>query len=156
VYESFSDAARQVLVLAGEEARDLGHDHIATEHLLLGILRFERAPGLTDARSDAVRAFGRGGTRTMGELLLTGAAKRALQQAQRDAGDDPVRPEHLLAALRGRRTDDGDRLLSMAADATSVTARALAALGVEHDALHRAVEAVRTEAPPRPGRFQRG
>ena len=155
MYESFSDAAREVLVLAGEEARDLGHDHIGTEHLLVGVLRHERLPGLDDARTDAVRAFGRGRTRTMGELLLTGAAKRALQQAQRDAGREPVGPEHLLAAMRGRRADDGDRLLSMAADPSTVTARAMAALGVGQDALRAAVDAVRTEEPPRPARFQR-
>jgi ATP-dependent Clp protease ATP-binding subunit ClpC len=38
VFERFTDSARQVLVLAQEEARLLGHSFIGTEHLLLGIL----------------------------------------------------------------------------------------------------------------------
>lgn len=35
----FSPRAKKVLELAGEEARELGHNYIGTEHLLLGLLR---------------------------------------------------------------------------------------------------------------------
>jgi hypothetical protein len=37
--ERFTDQARRVVVLAGEEARMLDHNWIGTEHLLLGVLR---------------------------------------------------------------------------------------------------------------------
>ncbi|MBO1420035.1 Clp protease N-terminal domain-containing protein [Streptomyces sp. FH025] len=35
MFERFTDAARQVVVTAQQEARELRHDHIGTEHLLL-------------------------------------------------------------------------------------------------------------------------
>jgi hypothetical protein len=39
LFDRFSAQARQVVVLAAEEARSLGHDHIGTEHILLGLIR---------------------------------------------------------------------------------------------------------------------
>jgi hypothetical protein len=39
MFERFSDDARQVIEDARQEARDLGHDFLGTEHLLLGLLR---------------------------------------------------------------------------------------------------------------------
>jgi ATP-dependent Clp protease ATP-binding subunit ClpC len=38
VLERFTDRAREVVVLAGEEARNSGQRNIGTEHLLLGLL----------------------------------------------------------------------------------------------------------------------
>src|ERR1700730_7464395 len=39
MFERFTDRARRVSVLAQEEARMLHHDHIGTEHILLGLIR---------------------------------------------------------------------------------------------------------------------
>ncbi len=39
VFERFTERARQVVVVAQEEARTLQHNHIGTEHLLLGLIR---------------------------------------------------------------------------------------------------------------------
>ena len=39
MFERFTERARQVIVLAQEEARTLRHNYIGTEHLLLGLLR---------------------------------------------------------------------------------------------------------------------
>src|ERR671933_600380 len=39
MFERFTERARQVVVLAQEEARTLGHNYIGTEHILLGLLR---------------------------------------------------------------------------------------------------------------------
>ncbi len=38
MFERFTHGARQVVVLAQHESRQLRHDHIGTEHLLLGLL----------------------------------------------------------------------------------------------------------------------
>ena len=38
VFTRFTDRARRVVVLAQDEARDLGHGSVGTEHLLLGLL----------------------------------------------------------------------------------------------------------------------
>ena len=39
MFERFTERARQVVVLAQDEARTLKHNYIGTEHILLGILR---------------------------------------------------------------------------------------------------------------------
>src|SRR5271154_4969450 len=39
VFERFTDRARSVLVLAQDEARQLHHGYIGTEHILLGLMR---------------------------------------------------------------------------------------------------------------------
>ena len=41
MFERFTERARQVVVLAQDEARSLRHNYIGTEHLLLGLLREE-------------------------------------------------------------------------------------------------------------------
>ena len=41
MFERFTERARQVVVLAQDEARTLNHNYIGTEHLLLGLLREE-------------------------------------------------------------------------------------------------------------------
>jgi ATP-dependent Clp protease ATP-binding subunit ClpC len=39
MFERFTDRARRVVVFAQEEARELGHDYLGTEHILLGLIR---------------------------------------------------------------------------------------------------------------------
>jgi ATP-dependent Clp protease ATP-binding subunit ClpC len=41
VFERFTDPARRVLVRAQDEAREMRHEAIGTEHLLLGLLANE-------------------------------------------------------------------------------------------------------------------
>jgi ATP-dependent Clp protease ATP-binding subunit ClpC len=38
MFERFTDRARRVVVLTSDEARELRHDYIGPEHLLLGIV----------------------------------------------------------------------------------------------------------------------
>lgn len=42
MFERFDDGARHVVALAQDEARALGHPHVGTGHLLLGLLREPR------------------------------------------------------------------------------------------------------------------
>jgi ATP-dependent Clp protease ATP-binding subunit ClpA len=69
MFERFTDEARQAVVLAQEEAGQLRHGWIGTEHLLLGLLRADgggarllEAFGVNHAavRDDVVRIVGRG------------------------------------------------------------------------------------------------
>ena len=41
MFERFTERARHVVVLAQDEARELQHNYLGTEHLLLGLLREE-------------------------------------------------------------------------------------------------------------------
>ena len=69
MFERFSDEARQAVVLAQEEAVDLRHGWIGTEHLLLGVLRADGDGArllndvgveLASVREDVVAMIGRG------------------------------------------------------------------------------------------------
>ena len=44
-FEKFSERARRVLTLAQEEAQNLNHSYIGTEHILLGLVREEEGVG---------------------------------------------------------------------------------------------------------------
>ena len=44
---SFSNGAKKALELAVQEARLLDHDHIGTEHLLLGLIQLDEEPAVT-------------------------------------------------------------------------------------------------------------
>jgi ATP-dependent Clp protease ATP-binding subunit ClpC len=62
MFERFTERARQVVVLAQDEARALRHNYIGTEHLLLGLLREEEGIGARvlcglGVEIDAVRAM---------------------------------------------------------------------------------------------------
>jgi len=45
MFERFTKGARAAVVMAQEEARALRHDHVGTEHVLLGILAIDTGPG---------------------------------------------------------------------------------------------------------------
>ncbi|MFI5892724.1 Clp protease N-terminal domain-containing protein [Actinoplanes sp. NPDC051513] len=66
MFERFTAAARQVVIGAQEQARELGNDHIGTEHVLLALLapeegtvaRLLRPLDLDTARADVQRLVG--------------------------------------------------------------------------------------------------
>ena len=76
MFERFTERARQVIVLAQEEARVLRHNYIGTEHLLLGLLReadgvAARVLGslevtLEEVRGDVARIVGEGDSESAG------------------------------------------------------------------------------------------
>lgn len=119
MFERFTDQTRHVLVLAQEEARQLGHDFIGTEHLLLGLLQ-ERGSIAAVALAgvgveiDATRnlvqeAIGRARATTEATSRpLTPRAKKALELSLREAlqrGHSHIGPEHILLGLI--RENDG-------------------------------------------------
>jgi ATP-dependent Clp protease ATP-binding subunit ClpC len=114
VLERYSDEARTAVDLAQAEARRLGHGHVGTEHLLLGILteghsRAARAlitVGVAPSacRQKVAEAVGTapGPPSKDGDLDLTERARRSLQRAVRLANrqrQDHVEPEHILLSL---------------------------------------------------------
>jgi ATP-dependent Clp protease ATP-binding subunit ClpC len=101
MFERFTEGARQVVVLAQEEARTIGRDYIGTEHLLLGLLREQHGVAaralaslgvrLEDARAEVVRVAGSGETTTLGQIPFTRRAKQVLELAVH-GGDRARRP----------------------------------------------------------------
>jgi hypothetical protein len=119
VFERFTERARQVVVLAQEQARALGHSQIGTEHLLLGLLAereglASRVLASLDVRAEAVReqvvAICGSGPESAGprQIPFTPEAKKVLERALREAlalGHDYIGTEHLLLGLV--RDEDG-------------------------------------------------
>jgi len=104
VFERFTDAARGVVVLAQEEARGLGHESIAPEHLLLGVVRTEQ-PLLRvsegEVRAIVVEQLGTG-LGNESAIPFTDGAKSVLESALESAlalSDRHIAPVHLLRAL---------------------------------------------------------
>ena len=94
MFQRYSERARQIVVLAQEEARALGHPFIAAEHLLLGAVRVGAAGEL--AVDDVRRPTA---VRVSGGIPFRPAAQAALERASRIAGDREVLPAHILLAL---------------------------------------------------------
>jgi hypothetical protein len=112
VFENFSDSAREVVTAARTEAGRLGHEHVGTEHLLLGLLarRDETAATvLREAGATAVAArhkvaevTGTTGAPSAEERPFTPRAQRALERAARFARQEReprVECEHVLLGV---------------------------------------------------------
>jgi ATP-dependent Clp protease ATP-binding subunit ClpA len=101
VFQRYSERARQIVVLAQEEARALGHPFIGAEHLLLGAVRVGAAGELAidDVRGAVAAALGPTAVRVSGGIPFRPAAQAALERASRIAGDREVLPAHVLLAL---------------------------------------------------------
>jgi ATP-dependent Clp protease ATP-binding subunit ClpC len=112
MFERFTDRARRVLVLAQEEARLLNHNHIGTEHLLLGLIHEHEgiaAQALVqmDISLEAVRekveeTIVLSGGPPIGSPPFTPRAKKVLELSLREAlqlGHSHIGTEHLLLGL---------------------------------------------------------
>jgi ATP-dependent Clp protease ATP-binding subunit ClpC len=112
VFERFTERARQVVVLAQEEARTLKHNYIGTEHILLGLLREEEGLAarvleslditVERVRAQVVRIVGSGEVVTSGKFPFTARAKKVLELALREAlslGHNYIGTEHILLGL---------------------------------------------------------
>jgi hypothetical protein len=155
MFERFTDKARRTVVLAQEEARLLSHDHIGTEHLLLGLLREGHGAAASalsslgislDAARERVAADRAGGPATAapgemasGHIPFTPQAKRTLELALREAlqlGHDYIGTEHILLGIV---RDPGCRGASI-----------LSELGVDQAAIRGRVIELRPASAPRP------
>jgi ATP-dependent Clp protease ATP-binding subunit ClpC len=118
-FEKFTQRARRVLKLAQENAEQLGHNYIGTEHLLLGLLEEESGVagrvlqdlGLTTRRVreliKRMTGTGQRGIRT--SMELTPRTKRVLELSVDEArrmGHHYIGTEHLLLGL----TRQGDNV----------------------------------------------
>jgi len=124
LFERFTERARQVVVLAQEEARTLKHDHVGAEHLLLGLLREGGGPvgatlesfdiTLERVRGEVVRIVGVGAEGSSGQMPFTPDAKRVLEvalQEVRALGHHYIGTEHILLGLLTLREGVSARIL---------------------------------------------
>jgi ATP-dependent Clp protease ATP-binding subunit ClpC len=133
MFERFDELARRVIVLAHQAAQSLNHDHVGTEHLLLGtvdvdeiVIRVLESHGIGN---DAVRqqiegAVGVGAEPATGHIPFTPRAKKSLELALREAnslGHKEIRPVHMMLGILRERE--------------GIAVRALADLGLDIDEL---------------------
>jgi ATP-dependent Clp protease ATP-binding subunit ClpA len=114
MFERFTERARSVVVQAQVEARELGHRHIGTEHLLLGVI--QQGEGLairvlislnvdSQAMADQVKELVGHGENPLppsGHIPFTPPAKKTLELALREAlqlKHDYIGSEHILLGL---------------------------------------------------------
>ena len=108
----YSDRAIRALIYARDDARVLGHRHIGTEHVLLGLLqetlgtasKILLASGISrDQVFDRVREIlGRGPGVSPGHIPFTPRVKKIIRLAHTNSVDDAVShvgTEHFLVAL---------------------------------------------------------
>jgi ATP-dependent Clp protease ATP-binding subunit ClpC len=112
MFERFTDRARRVVVLAQEEARMLNHDHIGTEHILLGLIHEGEGVACRALRSlgvslEAVRGrvqetVGEGTSAPTGHITFTPRAKKVLELSLKECqqlGHHYIGTEHILLGL---------------------------------------------------------
>ena len=112
MFERFTDRARRVVVLAQDEARNLNHNYIGTEHILLGLIAegegvAARALESMDISLDAVREqveeiIGHGQQSPTGHIPFTPRAKKVLELSLREAlqlNHQYIGTEHILLGL---------------------------------------------------------
>ncbi len=131
----FTPRAKRVLELSWDEARQLGHNYIGTEHLLLGLIREGEGVAarvlenlgvdLTKVRSHVIRLLGESGAATAGSSATTGTGRSKtptldefglnLTQAAQEARLDPVvgREKEIERVIQilGRRTKNNPVLI---------------------------------------------
>jgi ATP-dependent Clp protease ATP-binding subunit ClpC len=125
LFERFTERARQVVVLAHEEANGFKHDHIGTEHILLGLLREREGTAarvlqsfditVERVRGEVVRTVGVGQAAVAGSLPYTTPARKTLELALEEArglGQNYIGTEHILLGLVAVNDGPATRILS--------------------------------------------
>lgn len=112
MFERFTPRARRVVELAQVEARLLNHDHVGTEHILLGLACEAEGVAakaleslgvsLEAVRREVEEMLGSGHSAIEGRIPFNTGAKKALELSLREAltlGHDYIGTEHLLLGL---------------------------------------------------------
>jgi hypothetical protein len=127
----FTDRHKQAVDLAMEQARQLGHDYLGTEHLLLGLLaggdgvavQALKSMGipLEQVRSRVEGIIGHGPGTRGARILPTPQARRVLGLTMREA-----------LALGHNDVGTGHLLLALLREGHGIAAQVLTALGADH------------------------
>jgi ATP-dependent Clp protease ATP-binding subunit ClpC len=164
MFERFTERARQVVVLAQDEARALKHNYIGTEHILLGLLREEEGLAarvleslditVEEVRAQVARIVGQGDEVTTGQIPFTPRAKKVLELALREAlslGHNYIGTEHILLGLVRENEGVAARiLLDFDADAEKIRNEIIAMLSSPRGRHGRARERLAPFDPPSP------
>src|SRR5438034_173433 len=133
MFERFTSRARHVVVLAQEEARRLRHNHIGTEHILLGLLgepvgaagRVLAGVGMSleSTRREVAAIVSAGTTAPSGHIPFTPRAKKTLELSLREAlvlHHNYIGTEHILLGVIREGEGVAAQVLKQHADLTAI------------------------------------
>ncbi|MDI6752042.1 MAG: ATP-dependent Clp protease ATP-binding subunit [bacterium] len=125
MFERFTERARKILAIAQEEAKNLNHDYLGTEHILLGLIREGEGVATEVLRNMGIEfetikleiereAPPGGALAILGNVPFTPNSKKVLELAVEEArnmGHNYIGTEHLLLGLVKEGESIGARIL---------------------------------------------
>lgn len=112
MFKRYTEKVRKVIMMAQEEAVNLNHNYIGTEHILIGLVkesegvagRVLRDLGIEADRviEDIEKIVGRGKYQEVSEITFTPRAKKVLELSSQEAsrlGQNYIDTEHILLGL---------------------------------------------------------
>ncbi|MBO8160791.1 MAG: ATP-dependent Clp protease ATP-binding subunit [Thermosipho sp. (in: Bacteria)] len=112
MFDKFSERSAEVFVNAQEEAKELGHSYVGTEHILLAILKLKDSSlkailenhgiNYSRIRNEIISIVGMGMRGFIMSPQMTPRAKRVTELAYEEAkslGEEKIEPEHLLLGI---------------------------------------------------------
>ena len=122
-FDRFTEGARRALAIAQETARELGHNYVGTEHILLGLTQEDnpasRALSIAGVEHDDIlkqteRLVGRGDYQFTDSFGYTARTKKVIELSLYEAktlNNNYIGTEHLLLALIREREGVAARIL---------------------------------------------
>ncbi|HBT25095.1 MAG TPA: ATP-dependent Clp protease ATP-binding subunit ClpC, partial [Pseudothermotoga sp.] len=111
MFDRFSEKSAQVFVDAQNEAKEMGHSYVGTEHILLSVLKQDlpvvealSEMGITYARTknEVISMVGMGMRGFASSPQMTPRARRVIEMAYEEAkylGSEKIHPEHILLGI---------------------------------------------------------
>jgi len=125
MFKKYTEKAKRVIMIAQEEAINLNHDYIGTEHILIGLIKEEEGVasqvlqqlGLNVAKvaEEIERLVGKGEYKQVGEITFTPRAKKILELASQEASqlkNNYIDTEHILLGLLKERSGVAVKILA--------------------------------------------
>jgi len=112
MFKRYTEKAKKAIMIAQEEAVNLNHDYIGTEHILIGLLKEEEGVAsqvlkqlgvnVDKVVEEVERLVGKGEYQQVGEVTFTPRAKKVLELASQEASqlkNNYIGTEHILLGL---------------------------------------------------------
>lgn len=112
MFKRYTEKAKKAIMIAQEEAVNLNHDYIGTEHILIGLLKEEEGVAsqvlkqlgvhVDKVEEEVERLVGKGEYQQVGEITFTPRAKKVLELASQEASqlkNSYIGTEHILLGL---------------------------------------------------------
>lgn len=126
MFERSTERARRILAIAQEEAKNLNHDYLGTEHILLGLIREGEGVAAEVLRNMGIKfktirleieneAPPGGALAILGNVPFTPNSKKVLELAVEEArnmGHNYIGTEHLLLGLIKKEESIGAKILA--------------------------------------------